>query len=487
MFRFSTELRVGLLTLFILAAVAWGIAHTDDKPGESGEPYFIYADFPTAEGVFATTPVRIAGVIVGHVEELELRGGTAHLTLAILDHVELPMDSIASLRAEGMLGDKAIRLVPGSSPNLLHEGDTIKVGDLPPDMEGVVRKVDAISADIKAITSDVRGITGDEKLHQDLLATAENVRALSDQLRVVASANSDDIAAIAQNLRDVSEALKGLVAATGGSVNEEMAALKAATEKLDSTLAHVESIAAGIDRGEGTVGRLLKDESTIDGVNDAIGSVNDTLDQVNGLVGNVSRIDTEVFYRGDYYFGSAPTDDLLAENPVAGGSRQGVGIRLLPAEDHWYLFELAGHPQGSISSESHEFPDFGTSYEEVVVKPGYRFSFQFARRWHDAVLRFGVKDNGGGVGLDYYLFRDRVMLGADLFDFAYGSYPVLDGTPNLQLNARWLPWRHLYFEAGFDSVLMGAKYGYVTGYAGGGFYFDDQDVKFIMAALPIKP
>jgi hypothetical protein len=52
---------------------------------------------------------------------------------------------------------------------------------------------------------------------------------------------------------------------------------------------------------------------------------------------------------------------------------------------------------------------------------------------------------------------------------------------------RWLPWRHLYFEGGLDSILMGAQHGYVSGYAGGGFYFDDRDVKLILAALPLKP
>ena len=480
MFRFSTELRVGALTLLILGFVAAAILRADDKPGESGEPYMVYADFPTAEGVFATTPVRVAGVIVGHVEHLQLRGGTAHLTLAILDTVELPEDSLATLKSEGLLGDKSIRLTLGTSTTLLKEGDTLKVGDLPPDMEKALRKFDDIAGDVKVITANVRALTEDETTKQELLLTIQNVRALSEQLNAIATNNSDDIAIIAANLREVSEALKAVVARNGDDVDAEMAAIRAATEKLDASLAHVESITGGLDRGEGTVGKLLKDPSTIE-------SVNDTLDQVNGLVGDVSRIKTEVFYRGDVYFGSEPTLDGLDSNPVTGGSRNGVGVRLMPAEDHWYVFELAGHPLGDISSETHVFPDFGSSYEEVVVKPGFRMSFQFARRWHDAVLRFGIKDNSGGVGLDYYLANDKLVLGADIFDFAYGSYPVLDGTPNLQLNARWLPWRHLYFEAGLDSVLMGAKYGYVTGYGGGGFYFDDADVKFILAALPVKP
>ena len=480
MFRFSTEFRVGALTLFILAMVAGAILRADDKPGASGEPYLIHATFPSSEGVYPTTPVRVAGVIVGHVESLELRGNSARLTLAILDHVQLPKDSLATLKSEGMLGDKSVKVTPGVSGELLAEGDTIGVGDMPPDLEKVIRQVNDIAGDVKVITANVRALTEDETTKEELLLTIQNIRVLSEQLSAIAAANSDDVAAITANLRDVSEALKVVLERTGEDVDEQMAVVKSATEKLDASLAHIESITGGIERGEGTVGKLLKDDSTIV-------AINDTIDSVNGLIGDAGKLRTEVYYRGGYYFGSDPVSDLFTENPVAGRSRNGVGLRLFTSEENWYVFEMAGHPQGDISSQTHVFPDFGSSYEEVVVKPGFRVSFMFARRWHDAVFRFGVKDNSGGVGFDYFLADDKLMLGVDLFDFAYGSYPVLDGTPNLQLNVRWLPWRHLYFEGGLDSILMGAQHGYVSGYAGGGFYFDDRDVKLILAALPLKP
>ena len=487
MLRFSSEFRVGLFTLLVLGALGWAITKVDDRPGESGAPYALYADFPTVEGVFVTTPIRIAGVRVGHVDEVELRGGVAHLTLAVLDHVELPVDSVASLKSEGLLGDKSVRITPGTSTTLLKAGDTIMVGDLAPDMERVTRQVNDIAADIKVITSNVRALTEDETTKQELLITIRNVRQLSEQLNAIAANNSDDISVIAANLREVSEALKLLVANSADDVAAELDTIQSATAKLDATLAHVESIAAGIERGEGTLGKLVKDPTTIDSVNGTIESVNDTIETVNGILGDAPKLRTEVYYRGDVYFGSEPTDAVLTENPVAGRSRNGVGVRLFTAEDHWYLFELAGHPQGDISTQTHVFPDFGSSYEEIVVKPGFRMSFQFARRWHDAVLRFGVKDNAGGVGFDYYLAHDKLVLGVDLFDFVYGSYPLMNGTPNLQVNARFSPWRHVYVEAGLDSVLMGARHGYVAGYGGGGFYFDDADVKFILAALPLKP
>ena len=85
------------------------------------------------------------------------------------------------------------------------------------------------------------------------------------------------------------------------------------------------------------------------------------------------------------------------------------------------------------------------------------------------------------------LWRDKVMLSADVYDFTYGSWPVMDGTPNVEVTARLYPWRHVYLEGGMDNVILGARYGYATGFAGGGFTFDDDDLKYVLAALPVGP
>lgn len=480
MTRFSIEFRVGLLTILVLALVVFGIVRTDDKPGDVGRVWHVTADFPSIEGVYVSTPVRTAGVTIGSVEKVELTGNTAHVTLALLGNVQLAVDSLATLKGEGMLGDKSVKIVPGSSSTMLKEGDAIKVGEPPPDLEGLERQVGAITGDLKVITGNIREITDDDSTRQALMATVENVRALSEELRGIAAENGGDIAIIADNLRQVSEALKAVVDHTGGDVALEMEAIRKATEKLDATLQNLHDITAKVNNGDGTVGKLLNDSTTID-------SVNDTLDDVNGIVADVSKLKTEVYYRGDYYLGTEPTDGALAANPVAGGSRNGIGIRIMPSEDHWYVVEFAGHPQGSISMEDHTIPEMGTQYREIVVQPSYRFSFQFAKRFNDLVMRFGIKDSGGGLGVDYNLFNDHFLVSADLFDFTYGSYPLLDGTPNLQVTARALPWRHLYVEGGLDNVILGAEHGYVTGFIGGGFYFDDKDVKYVMAALPVKP
>lgn len=478
MTRFSNEFLVGLLTLVVAALVAWGVVRTDDTPdGAATQGYKLHMYVPSAEGIFRTTPVRLAGVPVGSVAAVSLEGGVARVELGMLGTVALPVDSMAEVKGEGLLGDKFIRVVPGRSDRLLKDGDLLPTAPAGPDLDAMLAQASAIGTDVKAITESLREVTADAESREQIRATIANVEALSAELRLIAGENRADLAVIADNLRQVSESLKTVVGSTGAGVDAELVALRTATERLDRAMVNVESITGKLDRGEGTVGQLLNDRTTID-------SVNDTLGQVNALVGDVSRLQTEVYYRGDYYLG---TDPAGAANPVAGSARNLVGLRIRPREDYWYLFEFVSHPQGSISYEDHFLPELGTAWREYVLRPDYRFSFQFAKRLHDAVLRFGVKESSGGFGADWMLFRDRAVLSADVYDFTYGSWPFMDGTPNLQITARALPWRHVYLEVGMDNVLLGARHGYVTGFAGGGFTFDDQDLKFVLAALPLPP
>jgi phospholipid/cholesterol/gamma-HCH transport system substrate-binding protein len=222
-------------------------------------------------------------------------------------------------------------------------------------------------------------------------------------------------------------------------------------------------------------------------VNDTLAEVQETVTDVHGLLGQVSKLKTEVYYRGNFFFGSDPTSGDFDGNPVAGSSRNILGARIMPREDYGYIFEFVSHPLGSISFEDHSIPSLGVSYREYVVLPDYRYTFQIAKRFHDVIFRFGLKESSGGIGVDGMLFHDKIMLSADVYDFTYGSWPAMNGMPNVQLTARAYPLQYLYLEGGLDNVALGARYGFVTGFVGGGFRFNDDDLKFVLAALPFSP
>ncbi len=480
MLRFRNEFLVGLLTIAVAATVVWGIIRTDDMADAgSTDSYQLVAYVPSAEGLYRSSPVRIAGVRVGSVDTIQLEGGRARLTLRMLGDTELPADSVAELRSDGLLGDQFLRVTPGQDSTLLRDGDTIKVAEPGADLTAMTNKASAIADDVKVLTASLRAVAEDPATRARLDSTLANVEALSHDLRVLAGASQGELEAITRSLREVTDTLNRVIGRTGESVDTEMAAVAKATATLDETLEKVKSIVDKVDRGEGTIGQLVNDTTTID-------SVNATLDKVNGVIGGVSQIRTQVYYRGDVFFGTDPSDGAYT-NPTHLQARNVVGARILPREDYGYVFEIVSHPLGTIDMESRTIPEFGTSYTEYVVRPDYRFSFMFLKRVHDFSFRFGVKESSGGVGVDWMLFDDRVALSADVYDFLYGSWPIMDGTPNVQLTLRATPFRNVYVEGGLDNVALGLRHGYVTGFVGGGFTFNDEDLKFVLAALPVSP
>ncbi len=481
--RFSNELKVGLLTIVAMLGAVWAVLRTNDRPG-GVNGYELFAIFDSAQGVYPSSQVRIAGVEVGSVREIGLDPGGARLRLELRRGVELPVDTLAELKGEGVLGDRYVNLLPGQEAALLQPGGVLKTKPSGSDLDELQQKVDAIADDVKAITGALRASLEDDRPQDQVTRILDNVERITAQLEAMTAANRADVDAIADNVRALTEALNGLVAQTnqlvaqtGEGVQGELEQLRVATEKLDAGLARAENIARKIDEGEGTLGRLVNDGKAMD-------SIESTLDDVGEVVSSVSRLRTNVYYRGSWFVGSDPDSPGFTDNPVAGDARNIIGLELKPREDYWYLFEVVDHPIGGVTYTEHYLPETGTRWVEYERQPKYLFSFMFAKRFHDLVLRLGVKESAGGFGLDYLLLRDRVTLSADLYSFEFGSWPVLDDTPNLTLNTRWTPYRHLYIEGGLYNVILGVRYDYVTGYVGGGFTFTDDDFKWVLATLP---
>lgn len=459
-----------------MLGAAWAMLRTDDRPG-SRRGYEVSAIFDSAQGIFVTTQVRIAGVSVGSVRGLELDPGGARLRLEIQPDVELPVDSLAELRGEGVLGDRYVNVIPGSSDELLPPGGVLRTRPSGTDLDALQQKLDGIADDVKAITTALRASLEDDRPQDSVARALDNVDQLTARLDAMVAANRGDVDAIADNVRELTQALNTLVGQLGADVQGEVGALRDATARLDASLQRVESIATKIDEGEGTLGRLVNDDAAMD-------SIEGTLEDVGELVDSVGGIQTEVYYRGSMFLGTDPSTAGFTDNPVAGDSRNIIGLQLRPREDYWYLVEIVDHPRGSVTYTEHYLPETGASWTEYERKPEYLYSFMFAKRFHDVVLRLGVKESAGGFGVDYLALRDRLVLSADLYDFEFGSWPVLDDTPNLTLNGRFTPFPHLYLEAGLYNTILGVRHDFVTPYVGGGFTFTDRDLKWVLATMP---
>lgn len=138
----SIEMFVGLFMLigfgaFVYLALQLGEVSflTDNKT------YVIEAEFDNVSGVKKGASVQVAGVVVGEVSAIKLgEDDVALLSLKVDKAVELPTDSMASVKSQGIIGDKYIQLSPGGDEELFKPGELIRDTESSLDIESLISK-----------------------------------------------------------------------------------------------------------------------------------------------------------------------------------------------------------------------------------------------------------------------------------------------------------------------------------------------------------
>ncbi|MCG2755013.1 MAG: hypothetical protein L6247_05550, partial [Desulfobacteraceae bacterium] len=212
-----------------------------------------------------------------------------------------------------------------------------------------------------------------------------------------------------------------------------------------------------INRGEGSIGKLINEDETVENINTSLVSINDYLQKQDDYK-------TYVDYRGEYLFDS---DELKSY----------LSLRIQPKEDKYYLLQIVDDPSGKEEVKDTKNADGTTTRTVETDKDALKFSAQIAKRYYDIGLRGGLFESTGGVGLDYYLFNDCLTLSLEAFDFDP------DRNAHLKFKADYRPFKHIYITSGFDDFI--SDEGKESFFIGAGISFADEDIKSLLSDIPI--
>ena len=138
----NTELIIGLF--MIAGFLAFG--YLSLQMGEFSifdleKNYSLDAEFDNASGLKVGAAIEIAGVGIGKVSKIELgEQGLAKVTMLIKQDIMITSDAIASIRAQGLIGDKLIKIIQGADEEMLAEGEVIFDTESAVDFEELVSK-----------------------------------------------------------------------------------------------------------------------------------------------------------------------------------------------------------------------------------------------------------------------------------------------------------------------------------------------------------
>ena len=160
--HFGEREDIGLGVLVCLLgglALAW-LHGRNTTPEIDGYP--LYAGFQRSDGLVEGAPVRLAGIDVGVVQGLELKGGfQSRATLLIDTGIKVPTDTAAVIHTDGLFGAKYVELEPGGAADLLNSGesfaftqDSLIVEDLLQRLVAMAKSQQARCADVLSHQSD---------------------------------------------------------------------------------------------------------------------------------------------------------------------------------------------------------------------------------------------------------------------------------------------------------------------------------------------
>lgn len=494
------EIKVGLFVFFALLLLVYMSLQVGKGGFFVGETYDIVVYFDNVTGLRGDAPVEIAGIEVGRVTSIELEEGRAKVALALKPGVQVFGNAEAVIRTRGVLGDKFVELKPGtSSYPPLAEGGTVPRAATPPDLDQLFQRVGQIADDIGTVASSVSNVLGGQSGEADMRAIVENLRDMSIALNSIVQQNMESINELVLNMRDFSKDLREISGENKDSINVIVQNMEVASKDLRSTLASLNTVMQNIEKGDGTLNKIIADEEMGTQLKETVASlesVSRKIDEGQGSLGKLvndpkAAEELEKALEGLNTYLSAQerfrtTVDFTPEVLTRTGDiKTYLNLKLQPVEDRYYMFSLVSSPEGrtektDTTTKTYVNGEFqGETYEEETKQKRYKilFSAQIAKRWRDLVLRGGIIESTGGLGVDYYFWDDRLQVFFEAFDFD------ADDPAHLKSGARLFFLRNFYVSAGFDDFI--SDQGNSSFFAGLGLYFTDEDLKLLVSNAPL--
>ena len=138
--KFGAETAVGIFFIIGFLCFAYLSVELGQIPLFGSNEYPIYARFDSISGLKEGATIEIAGVKVGKVGKIALKDYQADVELLIDKGVKIQEDAIASVRTQGIIGDKYIKISPGGSSEFLKPGGVVVDTESAIDIEELISK-----------------------------------------------------------------------------------------------------------------------------------------------------------------------------------------------------------------------------------------------------------------------------------------------------------------------------------------------------------
>ena len=442
----SPEFKVGILVLVVAGLISLMTIRVAQGPGVLSGNKEVYFVVENAGGLVKNSAVKMAGIKVGVIEDIELYQGKARIRLKLEGDVPLTASSRIELRSDGILGDKHVEIVPGDPLDApVAENSEIPTSEDQAGLNDIIQEVGKIASSVQELVNTLNAATqGDGDSTTPVGRIILNLETITKDLAEVTGENKEKV-------NDILDRVKNITRNLDDYINEDSLA------RIDNSIRNIEEVTEKVNNGEGTIGRLINDDATVDKINTAI-------DGINEFVGGANKLSTSV----DFH-----TEWLSADGR---GAKSYLGIIVQPGLDRYYDIQLVDDPRGVTTIKETQTND-GPLFETTTVdRNRTRFTILFAKNFYNFTLSGGLIESSGGLSIDYHLMERKLTLTGEFFEF---------GDLYVRTFARYEFFKGFYLLGGADNLLEADNLDF-SFFLGGGIFITNDDLKNLISRVSLN-
>lgn len=315
----TKEIKIGLLAIIATSLLIWGYKFLLGTNILQSSNTF-YVEYGNVDNLQISAPIFVNGYKVGTVKDVYMKPEDLNRVMVVLDvdkKIKLPPNTVAELRNAGMMGGKMINLnytgncnedcykngstLPGKSLGFIQS--LVQPGEIDIYMETIKQGLEGVIDTLNQSLMEGDPEEGIGKTIADLRIAVANLKGMTIQMNHLFANSSDHLVGVLTNLESVTsniqennEQIAGLLKnaneVTGqlanarldttilkanralGSTNDAINSLDMTLEKANSTFQELQMLLATINKGEGTMGSLMKDQELYNNLNEATQNLN---------------------------------------------------------------------------------------------------------------------------------------------------------------------------------------------------------------------
>jgi phospholipid/cholesterol/gamma-HCH transport system substrate-binding protein len=255
--------------------------------------YHLHALFKNVQELKVGDAVKMGGVPSGRVESIVLDNGQARVTMNLDQKMrdQIKLDSTATIRFSGLMGQNYVDIAFGSPTGVKAADDATLPSVEHPDLSELMGKLDSVATGVENLTKSFSGEQID-KLLGPLIELVQNNQSNLTSTLANAKVVTDRIAQGQGTLGRLSKDDDLYMSALNTVSNLQGTAtdIKKAMADAQSLLASANSVVAQVKSGQGTVGKLLYDDALHQQAAGAMTNLSQILQKVNNGNGTVSQL-----------------------------------------------------------------------------------------------------------------------------------------------------------------------------------------------------